>query len=100
MRLTHTQPLSGEEEPYHQPRTLLSNSMGVRPRRSASLSDSAPEEFLHPSVRMGLLGARRVTLEEKLKREREIALEEGMCASLFYSPFYPSTPSRICPRRC
>ncbi len=24
------------------------------------------------------LGARRVTLEEKLKREREIALEEGM----------------------
>lgn len=45
------------------------------------MSEAAPDEFLHPSVR-NLIGARRVTLEEKLKREREIALEEGTSTPL------------------
>lgn len=72
-----------------------------RPRRSASLSDasgSSPHDALLPepsaaqyggyhyapsSIRPGTSlgiadrGARRVTLEEKIRQEREIALEEG-----------------------
>ena len=81
MRLTYESGVEADEEPIYQPRSSLSTSMGIRPRRSASLSEAAPDEFLHPSVR-NLLGARRVTLEEKLKREREIALEEGTWTSL------------------
>ncbi|KAH9841518.1 kinase-like domain-containing protein [Rhodofomes roseus] len=71
-----------------------------RPRRSASLSDASgssphgsllPEQpagqfgyhYAHashrPGTSMGIAdrGARRVTLEEKIRQEREIALEEG-----------------------
>ena len=69
-----------------------------RPRRSASLSDASgsPHElpepsaaqyggyhYAAPSMRPGTSlgiadrGARRVTLEEKIRQEREIALEEG-----------------------
>ncbi|OBZ68668.1 hypothetical protein A0H81_11386 [Grifola frondosa] len=53
---------------------------GSRPRRSASLSESVTSlEVDHvPYHRPGTsLGARRVTLEEKIRQEREIALEEG-----------------------
>ena len=70
-----------------------------RPRRSASLSDASgsPHElpepsaaqyggyhYAAPSMRPGTSlgiadrGARRVTLEEKIRQEREIALEEGV----------------------
>ncbi|KAI0632168.1 kinase-like domain-containing protein [Trametes polyzona] len=56
----------------------------IRPRRSASLSDAPPPIELPQkdrpmiSLRPGTsLGARRVTLEEKIRQEREIALEEG-----------------------
>ena len=57
--------------------------LAPRPRRSASLSDAPPPIDPLPErplahVRPGTaLGARRVTLEEKLRQEREIALEEG-----------------------
>lgn len=62
----------------------LASSTGVRPRRSASLSDTQPESFLPPLQqfpRLGIpsRGARRVTLEEKIRQEREIAREEGVC---------------------
>ncbi|TBU62352.1 kinase-like domain-containing protein [Dichomitus squalens] len=66
---------SGEEQHAPQP---------IRPRRSASLSDAPPpidplpERPIAGHARPGTgLGARRVTLEEKLRQEREIALEEG-----------------------
>lgn len=56
----------------------------IRPRRSASLSEAPPPiDPLpeRPIVGLGrpgtALGARRVTLEEKLQQERKIALEEG-----------------------
>ncbi|KAI0657380.1 kinase-like domain-containing protein [Cubamyces menziesii] len=55
----------------------------IRPRRSASLSDAPPPIDLpaeRPMIHMrpgAGLGARRVTLEEKIRQEREIALEEG-----------------------
>ena len=54
-----------------------------RPRRSASLSDAPPPIDPLPErppahARPGTaLGARRVTMEEKIRQEREIALEEG-----------------------
>lgn len=60
------------------PRTSLT---GTRPRRSASLSEALDDNSYHP-LRNLQLGPRRVTLEEKLKREREIALEEGYARAL------------------
>ncbi|GBE84902.1 predicted protein [Sparassis crispa] len=54
-----------------------------RPRRSASLSDASgagyhdeqpPYSYQRPGTSMG---ARRVTIEEKMRKEREIALIEG-----------------------
>ncbi|KAI0345703.1 hypothetical protein BDW22DRAFT_904252 [Trametopsis cervina] len=66
-----------DEIGHHQPRHSLSTSTGIRPRRSASLSDAAPEDFPATYMRSANIGARRVTLEEKLKREREITLEEA-----------------------
>ncbi|KAI0754933.1 kinase-like domain-containing protein [Daedaleopsis nitida] len=53
----------------------------IRPRRSASLSDAPPPIEPIPDRPVGhsrpgtSLGARRVTLEEKMRQEREIALE-------------------------
>ena len=53
-----------------------------RPRRSASLSDAPPPIDPLPErppahARPGTTLARRVTLEQKLRQERAIALEEG-----------------------
>ena len=55
----------------------------IRPRRSASLSEAPPPIEPLPERPIGHMrpgtsvGARRVTLEEKLRQERQIALEEG-----------------------
>ena len=67
------------------PGASLMASTGIRPRRSASLSDTAPDDLSAAYMWSAAnLGARRVTLEEKLRREREIALEEG---TLSLSPY-------------
>ncbi|TCD65100.1 Protein kinase [Steccherinum ochraceum] len=72
------------EDEAGNPMPLLKSSAGIRPRRSASMSEthegmSQPPQF-HQFNRLPVgpqRGARRVTLEEKLRQEREIALEEG-----------------------
>ncbi|OSD07178.1 hypothetical protein PYCCODRAFT_580177 [Trametes coccinea BRFM310] len=72
-----------EDEPPALPMPTLPVHHPIRPRRSASLSDAPPPidpvmERPLGHIRAGTsLGARRVTLEEKIRQEREIALEEG-----------------------
>ncbi len=73
---------SEEPEPPAAPPAPVHHA--IRPRRSASLSDAPPpmepivQERPMTHLRPGTsLGARRVTLEEKIRQEREIALEEG-----------------------
>ncbi|KAI0947460.1 hypothetical protein AcV7_009886 [Taiwanofungus camphoratus] len=84
---------TGEEElPPSSTSINVGSSTGVRPRRSASLSDAAHDHehglmpagyqyqpYSRPGTSLGMTGrgARRVTLEEKIRQEREIALEEG-----------------------
>ena len=79
--------LAVEDEPGRQ--YALNSSAGVRPRRSASLSEAhdgmpQPPQFQQFSrVATGAIrGARRVTIEEKIRQEREIALEEGTFSSV------------------
>ncbi|KAL7279914.1 hypothetical protein ACG7TL_006323 [Trametes sanguinea] len=73
-----------EHEPPALPMPTLPVHHPIRPRRSASLSDAPPPidpvmERPLGHIRAGTsLGARRVTLEEKIRQEREIALEEGV----------------------
>lgn len=63
---------------YEPPRQ---RTLGVRPRRSASLSeagtimDDGPLPEMHPFPKAPARGARRVTLEEKLRQERQIGKE-------------------------
>ncbi|CAL1713306.1 unnamed protein product [Somion occarium] len=85
-----TEPILETEDEYDggRPRSSSSASGSVptatRPRRSASLSESQMDEGplpqLHQFPRVGVSrGARRVTLEEKLRQERQIgyALREA-----------------------
>ena len=78
------------EEP-EQPMPAPQAHHPIRPRRSASLSDAPPPIDLpaeRPMIHMrpgAGLGARRVTLEEKIRQEREIALEEGTRRSLGFT---------------
>lgn len=75
---------AGEDEPAPSAPHAMYTGLPIRPRRSASLSeappplDPLPERPLgtRPGTSLGL-GARRVTMEEKLRQERSIALNEG-----------------------
>ncbi|THG94328.1 hypothetical protein EW026_g7123 [Hermanssonia centrifuga] len=75
--------ITGEEEAAaRMSAAALTSSTGARPRRSYSLSEADGEDSDHPHYQQYLKsefarGARRVTLEQKLKQEREIAREEG-----------------------
>ncbi|KAI0785230.1 hypothetical protein C8Q75DRAFT_333303 [Abortiporus biennis] len=77
---TISEDVSAEENVESRPYAGLPT--GIRPRRSASLSEASPDmpppQFQHvPRLAIHTKGARRVTLEEKLRQERQIALEEG-----------------------
>ena len=79
----------GEEEEVPS-RTPASNTARTRPRRSYSLSDTGQEDQHQPNFQQFLKlpagrGARRVTLEEKIKQDQEIAREEGTQITLSYA---------------